>query len=242
MNSHEPSVKSVFAQSPDAVRLHEVRRATLLFSQTQPADYIYFIEQGLVKLTRTNVNGEKIILAVRGPNDLAGEEILSLGENAFQCEAEVLTTVSALRMTREAIANAIAGSPALVAPLIGYLLTQKTQLARKVELLCLHDVEYRILYYLAELCKLIQPVEGTQEFQIPITQLELADLIGATRETTSTTLNQLERRGLLKLSRRMMTVPSPERLRSEPKLKAKTRETSGAESSHAELKALEAHR
>ena len=47
-----------------------------------------------------------------------------------------------------------------------------------------------------------------------MTQLELADLIGATRETTSTTLNQLERRGLLKLSRRLLTVPSAEELRS----------------------------
>ena len=37
----------------------------------------------------------------------------------------------------------------------------------------------------------------------------VADLIGATRETTSTTLNQLERRGLLKLSRRLLTISSP---------------------------------
>jgi len=58
-----------------------------------------------------------------------------------------------------------------------------------------------------------QPPNG-DGYQIPITQLELADLIGATRETTSTTLNQLERRGLLKLSRRLLTVPSPRELRN----------------------------
>jgi hypothetical protein len=38
--------------------------------------------------------------------------------------------------------------------------------------------------------------------------------VGATRETTSTTLNQLERRGLVKLSRRLLTIPSPSLLRS----------------------------
>ena len=81
-------------------------------------------------------------------------------------------------------------------------------------MLCLHDVEYRILHYLAELSSLMKPVENGEGYQVPITQLELADLIGATRETTSTTLNQLERRGLLKLSRRMLTIPSPDTLRS----------------------------
>lgn len=99
-------------------------------------------------------------------------------------------------------------------PLLDYLLTQKAKLAEKVELLCLHDVEYRILHYLAELCTLVPPSGDANEYQVPITQLELADLIGATRETTSTTLNQLERRGLVKLSRRMLTVSTPAVLRA----------------------------
>ena len=78
-----------------------------------------------------------------------------------------------------------------------------------MELLCLHDVEYRILHYLAELSKLVKPLENGEGYPLPITQLELADLIGATREPTSTTLNQLERRWLLKLSRRLLTISSP---------------------------------
>jgi CRP/FNR family transcriptional regulator len=64
------------------------------------------------------------------------------------------------------------------------------------------------------LSKLVQPSDGDGSYQLPITQLELADLIGATRETTSTTLNQLERRGLVKLSRRLLTIPSPPTLRN----------------------------
>ena len=92
---------------------------------------------------------------------------------------------------------------------IDFLLSRRRMLAQKVELLCLHDVEYRILHYLAELSKLVKPLDNGEGYPLPITQLELADLIGATRETTSTTLNQLERRGLLKLSRRLLTISSP---------------------------------
>jgi CRP/FNR family transcriptional regulator len=70
------------------------------------------------------------------------------------------------------------------------------------------------MHYLAELSALVKPLEDGEGYQVPITQLELADLIGATRETTSTTLNQLERRGLVKLSRRLLTIPSPGTLRN----------------------------
>ncbi len=99
--------------------------------------------------------------------------------------------------------------------LLDHLVQHKITLARKVELLCLHDVEYRILYYLAELSSLVKAsdLDGGGH-QLPLTQAELADLIGATRETTSTTLNQLERRGLLKLSRRLLTIPSLSNLRA----------------------------
>lgn len=200
----------------------ELRRSTLLFAQNQPADSLYLVESGLVKLTRTNAVGDRIIVAVRGGNDLVGEEVLATGDGTFQSEAEVLTNVSVLRISGEALRKALLAQP-WVATLVTYLIMQKSKLADKVELLCLHDVEYRILYYLAELCNLVKPQEDTNEYQIPITQLELADLIGATRETTSTTLNQLERRGLIRLSRRMLTVPSPDKLRSglAPKYKNK---------------------
>jgi CRP/FNR family transcriptional regulator len=83
-------------------------------------------------------------------------------------------------------------------------------------------VEYRVLQFLADLSALVKPLPDGTGSQIPITQLELADLVGATRETTSTTLNQLERRGLIKLSRRMLTVPSPEVLRSAAKERSGT--------------------
>ena len=91
----------------------------------------------------------------------------------------------------------IASNSELALAVISHLLEHKLELAEKVEMLCLHDVEYRILHYLAELSKLVKPLDTGEGYPLPITQLELADLIGATRETTSTTLNQLERRGLL---------------------------------------------
>jgi CRP/FNR family transcriptional regulator len=133
---------------------------------------------------------------------------------SYYAEAEVLTAATIFRIPREVALRSLTAHPQFTGELISYLLKRRLALAEKVELLCLRDVEYRILHYLAELSQLVKPSDDGEGYQLPITQLELADLIGATRETTSTTLNQLERRGLLKLSRRMLTIPSPPMLMS----------------------------
>jgi CRP-like cAMP-binding protein len=213
VNLLKSAIQDELRALPDATRLASLQRCTSLYAQSQPADALFLIDDGLVKLTKTNETGAKIILAICGPGQLVGEEALSENAETYYTEAVTLTAATVQRIPGRAILAATGSDPELGSALIGYLLTQKLHLAEKVELLCLQDVEHRILHYLAELSSLLPPCANGDGHQIPITQLELADLIGATRETTSTTLNQLERRGLLRLSRRLLTVPSPEVLR-----------------------------
>lgn len=207
------AARSALLSLSDVNRLTSLRRSMILYSQGQVADSLYLIEEGLIKLTRINDTGSRIILSIHGPDHLFGEEVFVEENPTYYAEAEVLTTSSLVRIPHQALRHVLETNPALVSPVLNYILLQKQELARKVELLCLHDVEYRILHYLAELSKLVKPAEDGESYQLPITQLELADLVGATRETTSTTLNQLERRGLVKLSRRLLTIPSPATLR-----------------------------
>lgn len=199
----------------------DLRRSTTLFAQDQPADSLYYLEEGLAKMTRTNGAGDHIILCIRGRGDLVGEEALGPADARYDTEVEILTPASVYRIPRAPLQAALVAHPEWGLPFMSYILERSRGLGRKVELLCLHDVEYRVLQFLADLSALVKPLADGSGSQIPITQLELADLVGATRETTSTTLNQLERRGLIKLSRRMLTVPSPEVLRAAAKGRAR---------------------
>lgn len=215
MISFASAVRSALLPEPEVTRLASLRRATALFSQGQVADSVYWIDEGLVKITRSNEKGGRIILTIRGPGQLIGEEALAEPHPSYHAEAEVLTPSTLFRIPRDVFNRTVGKNTELCSGFITYLLERRLALAEKVELLCLHDVESRILHYLGELASLVSPLADGAGYPIPITQLELADLIGATRETTSTTLNQLERRGLVKLSRRMLTVPSPGALLAE---------------------------
>jgi CRP-like cAMP-binding protein len=198
---------------PDSGRLASLQRCTTLYEQGQAADAVFLIEDGLVKLTHADGSAGKIILSICGPGQIVGEEALAEEQGTYYVDAVTITVGTCYRIPRSSVLSMLRNDGELGSALVSYLLKRKLDLAKKVELLCLRDVEHRILYYLAELSGLLPQVSNGDGYQIPITQLELADLIGATRETTSTTLNQLERRGLLKLSRRLLTVPSPDLLR-----------------------------
>jgi CRP/FNR family transcriptional regulator, cyclic AMP receptor protein len=214
LTSLAPFLRSSLLHLPEVTRLTSLRRSTRIYSQDQVANFLYLVDEGLVKLTRTNESSNQFILSFRGPNAILGEEALSTQERVYHCEAEAVSaSCSVYKIPYQLLSDAITSNEAMSKAFMNYLLCRKLEMAKKVELLCLHDVEYRILHYLAELSWLVKPEADGTPHELPITQLELADLICATRETTSTTLNQLERRGLVKLSRRLLSIPSPAELR-----------------------------
>lgn len=208
------AIHHLSTSTPEIQRLNALQRFACLFMQGQSANSLFIIDEGLIKLTRVNAVGDPIILAMCGPGDIAGEEALGGNTSTYNADAEVLAPTTGYQIPRETLNRLVHHDLELANMLIDFLLKRRQTLAEKVELLCLHDVEYRILHYLAELSSLVRPESDSSGYRVPITQAELANMIGATRETTSTTLNQLEKRGLLKLSRRLLTIPSPALLRS----------------------------
>jgi CRP/FNR family transcriptional regulator len=198
--------KDLLLSEAGVSRLSSLKRSTPLYAQGDKAEAVYFIEDGLIKLTRTDSSGSRLILSVCGPNDLVGQESLYGGRSFYHAEAEVLSQSTVYRVPWAAIKRVIAAHPQLGAAFLSHLVDANLCFAQKVELHCLHDVQTRIMYYLEELAKLVKPAKDDVGYPLPITQLELADLVGATRETVSTSLNQLEKAGFVRLSRRLLTV------------------------------------
>lgn len=205
---HDQSVslfKDLLLSQTDVICFSAVRRSTL-FAQGETANALYFVEEGLVKLTRTNTSGGRLILSLYGPNDVLGEESLLNGMGEYFAEAEALTTATIFKIPWTVIRRVIGTNPDLSEALLRHMLHSRLSFMHKLELLYLQDVETRTMYYLEELAKLVEPNKEEPGHPVPITHLELADLVGATRETISAALSQLERRGLVKLSRRLLTI------------------------------------
>jgi CRP-like cAMP-binding protein len=161
----------------------------------------------LVKIYKRGPDNKEIILQIVGCGELFGEQALG-SEPSRTIAAEVLQEGIIYVIPRDIFLRGCEKRPDLWREISAVLTSRKRQLEKKIELLCLHDVEYRILYYMAELARSFGSKVSGSEYSIPLSQGELASLIGATRETTSTTLNTLARRGLIRLGRRQLIVPS----------------------------------
>jgi CRP/FNR family cyclic AMP-dependent transcriptional regulator len=202
-------VRSELVNQEGVTKFSPNRRFATVYSEGSPADSVFFVDSGLVKIYKRGDDNKEIILQIVSPGELFGEQAVA-GEQTRSIAAEVLQEGIIYVIPRELLLRVCERRPELWRELAGFLAMRKRQLEKKVELLCLHDVEYRILYYMAELAKTFGGKPNGTEYSIPLSQGELASLIGATRETTSTTLNALARRGVIRLGRRQLIVPSIE--------------------------------
>jgi CRP/FNR family cyclic AMP-dependent transcriptional regulator len=184
------------------------RRFATVYSEGAPADTLFFVDSGLVKIYKRGADNKEIILQIVAAGELFGEQ--ALGDHTRTISAEVLQEGVIYVIPRDIFLRVCEKRPDLWREISAILGGRKRELEKKIELLCLHDVEYRILYYMAELARTFGAKSNATEYSIPLSQGELASLIGATRETTSTTLNALARRGIIRLGRRQLIVPSVE--------------------------------
>jgi CRP-like cAMP-binding protein len=205
------TVRNVLLAAPEVGPLQRLRRESILFQQQREALSLFYLESGLVKLTRNSLNGSKLILSVIGSHQLVGEEALAYGSCAYMADAVCLTEVNGYYIPVATVTRSFA-IPEFACTFLSYVLARDQSRIQRMEMLALHDVEHRILHGLAELAQLLEPNIDRSAYAIPMTQLEVACFVGATRETTSTTLSNLQDRGLVVLGRRLITTVSPRTL------------------------------
>lgn len=199
----------------DGIRKYApARRTSVLFTADSLSDSVLFVESGYVKLHKQDGDGKGVVIGIVGSGQLAGEEALFVG-GARQFSAEVIQEGVVYEIPRELFLGFCAAKPELWRHLAETFAKRQRELQLRVSLLCLYDVESRILHYLVNLALLFNHSAGAgQEYSIPLTQGEVAGIVGATRETTSTTLNALARQGLVRLGRRQLTIVSVDALQA----------------------------
>lgn len=195
------------------------RRAAAIYSVGTPANHVYFLDSGLVKIEKTTETEKEVLLGVICSGEIFGEQGL-LGNGVFNASAKVLDSGIAYSIPTDVFQRFSDRRPDVWRLLMQHFMLRKEELERKIEHLCHSDVKQRLVYYLEELARL-NPTSDPGGSVIHISQNELASLVGATRETTSTTLNTLARAGLIALGHRLIMIPSLDALRESVNPKAK---------------------
>lgn len=176
-----------------------------LYSAGDAAEYVHYLKAGVAKVERKFDDTEQPLLCIRQKGELVGEESL-LGGETYRTSAILLTAGTVCSIPRQLFIEAANRNPQIWRELAELIDQFRSCQAHRFQMLQEKGVEERLLSVLDYFTAVRREREALaglpEQDEIPLTQAELASLIGATRETTSTTLNLLERRGVLELHRR----------------------------------------
>ncbi|MBL8175131.1 MAG: Crp/Fnr family transcriptional regulator [Bryobacterales bacterium] len=228
--SVSPNASEAFARilraellsNPGVTRIPQCRRFTILYSAGSAADSVFFLESGIVKIIKRGPENKEVLLTLVKAGEIFGEDALLVG-GPRQASAEVLQEGSVFIIPKDLFGRFCNSKPEVWRMLAELLAKREQGLEQKIELLLMRDVEQRILLYLADLAEVMGVEEEEGGHSVQFSQGEIASLVGATRETTSSTLNNLARRGLVSLGRRKMIIANPTTLREAaetPRLRA----------------------
>jgi len=188
----------------------EFARRARLYSAGDDATHIYLLVSGTAKLSKISYTKQPLLSLVQS-GELWGESLLT-GEDSWTTSAETATAAHIHCFPAKEFHRRSRRDAELMG-WIAYKLRQRLQkVERHLELMHSFRVEQRLLLTLADLAAVNGGGDTELAVEIPLTQGELASLVGATRETTSTILNLFERKRWIQLRRGAVYVPSAESL------------------------------
>ena len=84
----------------------------VIFSQGDPADAVFYIQKGRVKITVVSEQGKEAVVAVLGPDEFCGEGCLA-GQPRRMARAEAMTECEIMRLEKSALMRVLHEEPAL---------------------------------------------------------------------------------------------------------------------------------
>ena len=187
-------------------------RGTTIFEEGEPGDRLYIITSGKIKLARHAPDGRENLLTVMGPSDMFGE--LSIFDPGPRTSSAVcVTEVTAATMNSEMLKQWVADHPAIAQQLLRVLARRLRRTNANLADLIFTDVQGRVAKTLLQLANRFGVQEGgALRVNHDLTQEEIAQLVGASRETVNKALATFAHRGWIRLEGKSVLIVDTEHL------------------------------
>ena len=178
-----------------AMPLHRPAGSFIQF-EDDPADAMYGVIAGRVKILRTAAGGREQVLNIIPPGGHFNTVAMFDGGRC-PASAQALTDVELLVLPRLALVQVVEQHPALALGLLGEFTGRVRHLVNLVDELALHTVQGRVAGLLLEQAQAVQPA---------LTQADMAARLGTVREMVGRALKTFEGLGLIRIDRGAITI------------------------------------
>ncbi len=189
-----------------------VPRGHVVFREGDTGDRLFVVLDGKVKISRTSPDGRENLLSVLGPGEMFGE--LSLFDpGARTATATTITDSRLASLDHDDLRPWLTGRPEVATHLLRALAQRLRRTNEAMADLVFSDVPGRVAKALLDLADKFgdEDAEGVR-VRHDLTQEELAQLVGASRETVNKALSEFANRGWLRLEGRSVVILDADRL------------------------------
>ena len=187
--------KSFLAKVGEGRSIGEYRKDEIVMSQGDPADAVFYIERGEVKITVVSEQGKEAVIAILGANDFFGEGCLAGQARRIATVATIMDSVI-VRLEKAAIVRVIRQEPAFSGMFIAHLLARAIRVEADLVDQLFNSSEKRLARMLLLLANFGKD-EKPEPILAKISQETLADMIGTTRSRVSFFMNKFRKLGLI---------------------------------------------
>ena len=187
--------KSFLAMVGEGRSIGEYRTDDIVFSQGDPADAVFYIESGEVKVTVVSEQGKEAVVAMLGTNDFFGEGCLAGQARRIATVATIMDSVI-VRLEKAAIVRVIHQESAFSEMFIAHLLSRAIRVEADLVDQLFNSSEKRLARLLLLLANFGKE-EKPEPILAKISQETLADMIGTTRSRVSFFMNKFRKLGFI---------------------------------------------
>jgi CRP/FNR family transcriptional regulator len=181
-------------------------REAVLYSPEDEAGSIYLLEEGKVKLSKVADDGKEITIAVLQGGDVFGELSMSAGET-YEVFAEALEEARVCIISRDDFAALVRQKPEIALMLIRSISERLRRAESQIEDLVFRSVPARVAHLMMKLSQEHGRVsrEGIT-IDLRLTHQDIANMVGATRETVTNVLNDLRGRDIIEIEQKRVRI------------------------------------
>ncbi len=178
----------------------------------QPADTVYLLKKGRVKISRVNGAGQEATICLLEPGEIFGEvEVLS--QSTRETLVQALEPVLVCEITRENFLRFLDRCPTVGIQILKSVGGRLRHIESKFADLVFHSAPARLAKLLLQISESMgEHDQHLIRLNVRLTHQNLANLIGTSRETVSALLSQFQRQGLLIQDRRQICLLNTDEL------------------------------
>jgi CRP/FNR family transcriptional regulator, cyclic AMP receptor protein len=177
-------------------------RGTVVLTEGDGGDSLYAIVSGRVKVFIGDEDGREIILKILGPGDFFGEMSL-IDQQPRSASVSVIETSTLKVLSHVAFQECMKRAPAIATTVMTALAKRLRDADKKISTLALMDVYGRVANTLLELAI---EADGKLVVGEKLSQQEIANMVGASREMVNRILKDLTERGFIAIESKQITI------------------------------------